>query len=95
MKKVMFVFSMFASVVLVSCGSDSGSGHRDTRKAVRVREIGTNQVNFVRLNTVEQGVYRVGDTLKMNGLTHSVVYNIEDIIALKQSGMLENIIIEK
>jgi len=86
---------MLASVVLVSCGNDSGSGHIETRKAVRVRELETNQVNFVRLNTVEQGIYRVGDTLKMNGVTHSIVYNIDDIIALKHSGMLENIIIEK
>jgi hypothetical protein len=93
MKKVMFVFGIFASVVLVSCGSKSGQ--RQPGKAVRVREVETNQVNFVRLNTVEQGIYRVGDTLKMNGLTHSVVYNIEDIVSLKHSGMLENIIIEK
>ena len=94
MKKVMFVLSLVGSVVLVSCGG-SQSGQRETRKAVRVREIGTNQVNFVRLNTVEQGIYREGDTLKMNGVTHSVVYNIEDIISLKHSGMLENIVIEK
>jgi len=93
MKKVMFVFGMLASVVLISCGSQSGQ--RETRKAVRVRELETNQVNFVRLNKVEEGIYRVGDTLKMNGVTHSVVYNIEDIISLKHSGMLENVVIEK
>jgi hypothetical protein len=93
MKKVMFVFGIFASVVLVSCGSKSGQ--RVPGKAVRVREVETNQVNFVRLNQVEQGIYREGDTLKMNGLTHAVVYNIDDIISLKQSGALENIIIEK
>lgn len=93
MKKVMFVFGIFASVVLVSCGSKSGQ--RVPGKAVRVREVGTNQVNFVRLNQVEQGIYREGDTLKMNGITHSVIYNIDDIIALKNSGALENIIIEK
>lgn len=93
MKKVMFVFSMLASVVLVSCGSQSGQ--RQPSKVVRVREINTNQVNFVRLNTVEQSVYRVGDTLKMNGVTHSVVYNIDDIISLKNSGVLEDIVIEK
>jgi hypothetical protein len=93
MKKVMFVLGMFASVVLVSCGSQSGQ--RETRKAVRVREVETNQANFLRLNTVEQGIYRVGDTLKMNGVTHSIVYNLDDIISLKHSGMLKNIIIEK
>ena len=93
MKKVMYVLSLVGSVVLVSCGSQSGQ--RETRKAVRVRELETNQVNFVRLNKVEEGIYRVGDTLKMNGVTHSVVYNIEDIISLKHSGMLENVVIEK
>jgi hypothetical protein len=93
MKKVMFVFGIFASVVLVSCGSKSGQ--KVSGKAVRVREVETNQVNFVRLNQVEQGIYREGDTLKMNGVTHAVVYNIDDIIALKQAGTLENIIIEK
>jgi hypothetical protein len=93
MKKVMFVFGILASVVLVSC--ESKSGQRVPGKAVRVREVGTNQVNFTRLNQVEQGIYREGDTIKMNGVTHSVVYNIEDIISLKQEGILENVVIEK
>jgi hypothetical protein len=93
MKKVMYVFGIFASVVLVSC--ESKSGQRVPGKVVRVREVGTNQINFTRLNQVEQGIYREGDTLKMNGVTHSVVYNIEDIISLKQEGILENVVIEK
>jgi hypothetical protein len=93
MKKVMFVFGIFASVVLVSC--ESKSGQRVPGKAVRVREVETNQVNFVRLNQVEQGIYREGDTVKMNGVTHAVVYNIDDIISLKQEGTLENVVIEK
>jgi hypothetical protein len=93
MKKAMVVLSILASVVLASCGSKSGQ--KAPGKVVRVREVGTNQINFTRLNQVEQGIYREGDTLKMNGVTHSVVYNIEDIISLKQEGILENVVIEK
>ena len=76
MKKVMFVFGMLASVLLVSCGSRSGQ--RVPGKAVRVKEIGTSKVNFVRLNEVEQGIYRSGDTVRINSFTHSILYKMNE-----------------
>lgn len=76
MKKVMFVFSMFASVVLVSCGSRSGQ--RVPGKPVRVKEILTRKVNFVRLKEVEQGIYRSGDTVRINSFTHSIIYKMDE-----------------
>ena len=95
----MFAFGIFSSLVLVSCGSvvlvscGSKSGQRVPAKSIRVREVGSRTVNFIRLNSVEQGIYRVGDTVKMNGTTHSIVYGVEDIVSA--SGMIKTVILEK
>jgi hypothetical protein len=59
---------------LISCGEDK-SGRRVEYKVMRVREVKTNKINWVRLNPVEQGVYRVGDTLLINPTIHVMAPN--------------------
>jgi len=93
MKKVILAFSIFASVVLVSCGSKSGQ--REPGKAVRVRDLATRELTFLRLNTVEQNIYRQGDTVQMNAVTHSVLYSFNDIVSAKTNNILKEVILEK
>lgn len=91
MKKVMFVFGMFASVVLVSCGSESGK--RTPGKVMRVRSVETREINFVRLSEVQEKVFREGDTVRINTVNHQIVSGIEYVKS--PSSFVETVILEK
>lgn len=84
MKKVLLFLPIIA-MVLYSCGSDK-SGERKPSKLARVREVDTNQVNWVRLNLTEASVYKIGDTLTINTMYHNVSYErpTEEVLELKK-----------
>jgi hypothetical protein len=81
MKKVMLAFSIFASVVLVSCGSQSGK--REVGKIAKVKGLVSDNINWVRLNTIESELFKVSDTIIMNKSSHTVVYDNSSLLSEK------------
>jgi hypothetical protein len=67
MNKLMLIIVLILSVILVSCGN----GNRSVEyKVVRVKEIKSRKINWVRLNTIEQNIFRIGDTILINPTIH-------------------------
>lgn len=70
MKQLITLISII--IALASC-SENRSGNREPKmKVARVRILNDNTVNWVRLNTIETQVYKVGDTVKMNLNSHLI-----------------------
>jgi len=71
MKQFILVLSIIS--LLASC-SESKSGNREPQYTIaRVKVLSNNSIDWVRLNTVEAKVYRVGDTVLLNANVHTVV----------------------
>lgn len=72
MKQFILVLSIIS--ILASC-SESKSGKREPNYTIaRVKMVNdSSTIDWVRLNTVESKVYRVGDTVRMNVNVHTIV----------------------
>jgi hypothetical protein len=71
MNKLLLLVVLILSVTLVSCGNENKSGNRGVEyKVVRVKEIKSRKINWVRLNTIEQNIFRIGDTILINPTIH-------------------------
>ena len=87
MKQFILVLSIIS--LLASC-SESRSGKREPNYTiVRVKMVNDSSVvDWVRLNTVETKVFRVGDTVRMNSNVHTIVtsgasdYNNSSLVVL-------------
>lgn len=67
-----FILVLLIISLLASC-SESRSGKRESNYTIaRVKVLGDSSINWVRLNTVEARVYRVGDTVNMKSEFHTV-----------------------
>jgi hypothetical protein len=72
MKQITLAIALIS--LLASC-SESRSGKREPNYSiVRVKMVNdSSTIDWVRLNTVETKVYRVGDTVRMNLNVHTIV----------------------
>ena len=72
MKQLILVLSIIS--LLASC-SESRSGKREPNYTIaRVKMVNDSSVvDWVRLNTIETKVFRVGDTVRMNLNIHTIV----------------------
>ena len=71
MKQFILVLSIIS--LLASCGTSESGKREPEYTIVRVKVLSNNSVDWVRLNTVEAKVYRVGDTVLLNANVHTVV----------------------
>lgn len=73
MKQFILVLSIIS--LLASCSYPDSSGRREPNYTIaRVKVVNdSSTVDWVRLNTVETRVYRVGDTVRMNLNIHTIV----------------------
>lgn len=70
MNKLLLVIVLILSVILVSCGNEKSGNRSVEYKVVRVKEVKSRKINWVRLNTIEQTVFRIGDTVLINPTIH-------------------------
>ena len=60
--------------LLASCGTSKSGKIESNYSIVRVKMVNdSSTIDWVRLNTIESKVYRVGDTVRMNLNIHTVV----------------------
>ena len=76
MKQLILVLSIIS--LLASC-SESRSGKRESNYTIaRVKVLGDSSINWIRLNTVEVKVYRIGDTVNMKSEYHTIATMDDD-----------------
>jgi hypothetical protein len=74
-------FILFLSILslLISCNYPD-SGKREPQYTIaRVKVLSNNSIDWVRLNTVEAKVYRIGDTILLNVNAHTVISGTDEV----------------
>ena len=70
MKQITLAIALI--ILLASCGT-SESGKRESQYTIaRVKLLDESTVSWIRLNTIEARIYKMGDTLTMKTNTHIV-----------------------
>ena len=70
MKKVLLALTVIS--LMASCSDQAPSGNREVTQIVRVKVLGSGDVDWVRLNSVEMKVFKEGDAIRISRVTHRI-----------------------